>query len=83
MKILKSVVDSMNFEYRKRYVNRALDVVIEKKENNYFVGKSDNYINMSIESNALLKPKNRYNVLFTKIDNEKNFGIVLEEFNDC
>ena len=83
MKILKSVVDSMNFEYRKRYVNRALDVVIEKKENNYFVGKSDNYINMSIESNALLKPKKRYNVLFTKIDNEKNFGIVLEEFNDC
>ena len=75
VKKVKKIVDEMNCNYRKKFINKKLEVVIESKKNGYYTGKSENYINFFINSdNKKLDIRKRYNVLFTKIENNLNYA---------
>ncbi|OHD08402.1 MAG: tRNA (N(6)-L-threonylcarbamoyladenosine(37)-C(2))-methylthiotransferase MtaB [Spirochaetes bacterium GWD1_27_9] len=72
---LKTIVENLNLNYRKQFVNKTLETIIEKKHHNYYTGKTDNYIDLKIFSQENLISKKKYNVLFKNIEGNTNIGI--------
>lgn len=69
---LKKVVDELNYKYRKNFIGKKLDAIIEKKTGHYYSGKTENYLDVQINTEKELIPKKRYRVILETIDNEKN-----------
>lgn len=71
--------DKMNLEYRSLYLNKSTRVVLEKQISyNLFTGKSDNYLDIVIESNKNLISKEIYEVKITKVSSDNTYGILNE-----
>ncbi len=73
MKRVKSIVDELNYNYRKKFINKKLEIIIEGEKKGYYAGKSENYINLLVDKKKKLEIKKRYNVIFTKIENNNNY----------
>jgi len=78
LNILKEKVKVMNYNYRNKFLGKNLEVLIEKKENGIYQGKSENYIDLIVKTDKELSIKKRYSVRFEKIDNNKNYCTVLK-----
>lgn len=77
LNILKREVSEMNLNYRNRFLGKNLEILIEKKENQIYKGKSENYIDLIVETDQELSVKKRYSVKFEKINNDKNYCTLL------
>jgi threonylcarbamoyladenosine tRNA methylthiotransferase MtaB len=75
--IIKNIVEESNLKYRNTFLNKNLETIIERKKGKYYTGKSDNYIDMTIDSTKELLPKKKYNIYFSKIENNTNYGTVI------
>ena len=53
-KQLIALSDSLNEKYNNKYVNKTLDVLVEEKVDNYYVGHTSNFIKVLIETTNLL-----------------------------
>lgn len=73
MEKVKSMVDELNYDYRKKFVNKKLEILIEGEKKGYYTGKSENYINLLVDKKIKLMTKKRYNVIFTKIKDNINY----------
>jgi tRNA A37 methylthiotransferase MiaB len=76
--LLEQTVNKMNLDYRKKFINKELEVLIERTKDNFYFGKSENYIDLSVLSFLKLEKKKRYKVLFTEIDDDVNFGELIK-----
>ncbi len=75
VKMVKKIVDEMDLNYREKFINKELEVVIERQLKQYYTGKSENYLNLLINKKGKkLETKKRYKVIFTKIVNNKNYA---------
>ena len=78
IKKVNKIVDEMNYNYRKRFLNKKLEVVIEEIKENYYRGKSENYLNLLIfKDNKKIEKRNKYDVVFTKIIGNQNYAKIL------
>lgn len=71
---LKNLVKQLNYEYRKNFLGKTLEMLVERKINNRYTGKSENYLDLELESNSKieLSLKKRYKVKLEKISDNKN-----------
>ena len=53
-KQLIALSDSLNEKYNNKYVNKTLDVLVEEKVDNYYVGHTSNFIKVLIKTTKLL-----------------------------
>ena len=53
-KQLIALSDSLNEKYNNKYVNKTLDVLVEEKVDNYYVGHTSNFIKVLIETTNVL-----------------------------
>lgn len=75
IKKVTKMVDEMNYNYRKTFLNNKLEVIIEDIKDNYYSGKTENYINILIPKNGKnMKKKQKYNIILTKIENNLNYA---------
>jgi threonylcarbamoyladenosine tRNA methylthiotransferase MtaB len=75
--VVKKISDESNRKYVEKYINKELEVIIENKKSDHYMGKSDNYLDICIKSNEILEPKKIYKVLFTGIEKNINWGRVV------
>ncbi|HOJ63454.1 MAG TPA: tRNA (N(6)-L-threonylcarbamoyladenosine(37)-C(2))-methylthiotransferase MtaB [Spirochaetota bacterium] len=76
-KIIK-LRDEMNLKYRKSFLNKCLPVIVEKKLSpTLFSSKADNYLDILIRSDKILKSKELYSIQLIEIDKDKNYGILI------
>ncbi len=74
LKILKNIVRNNNFNYRKKFINKVLNVIVERKKNDFYTGKSENYIDINITTKIPLIPKKKYKIILNSIEEDMNFG---------
>lgn len=74
MDYLKTINLKYNQAYANSFINKEVEVIIESKKGNYFIGKSNNYLTVLIMSQKELEPKNSYNTIITKIEKNKIYG---------
>ncbi len=63
----------INNEYQSNFINQELEVLIESKDNNSYIGYTPNYIRVNVSSDDLEKNE-LVNVKITKILDEKVYG---------
>ena len=74
IEIVNSIVEEGNLRYRNRFVGKNLEVIIEKRKNDFYTAKSDNYIDFIIDTKEILEEKKIYTIKFDRIDNDINYG---------
>jgi len=57
--LLKSLTDKLAFEFRKKFLNRKLDVLFEDKKNGFWIGYSQNYLLTELKINDNLTLSNK------------------------
>lgn len=76
-KQLLNLSDELSYNYNKSYIDKYVDVLIEEKVDNYYVGHTTNFIKVLIESNYPLK---RNTIRKVKVINSfKDYVIAREE----
>ena len=73
-KILREVSQKKNLEFRKRFLNKALEVLIITEKNGKKVGLTGNYIHIKFDSNKSLNSITNVKLEKTGIEREDNFG---------
>ena len=74
---VEEMVNESNYRYRKSFEGKKLEVVIEREKEKFYTGKSENYLDVLIESDKKLFRKNKYEALLTSVENNKNHGRVV------
>ncbi|MFA5337752.1 MAG: tRNA (N(6)-L-threonylcarbamoyladenosine(37)-C(2))-methylthiotransferase MtaB [Candidatus Omnitrophota bacterium] len=76
---LKSITDSFALEYKKAFMGKTLNMIVEERKSGYVYGYSENYIKLCVKSEAM--PGETINVQINKIDKDNVFGIISRERN--
>jgi tRNA A37 methylthiotransferase MiaB len=76
--IIKKIVERSNLEYRKMFIGKTLEVIVETKKNGHYSGKSENYLDICIQTEIKLEAKKKYKTLFNSIEQNFNMGRVVE-----
>jgi len=76
---LKSVTDSFAIEYKKAFLGKPLNMIVEERKSGYVYGYSENYIKLCVKSEAM--PGEIITVQINKVDKDKVFGIISEGRN--
>ncbi len=73
VKRLIQIGHEINNEYQSNFINQELEVLIESKHNNSYIGYTPNYIKVNVSSTGLEKNE-LVNVKITKILDDKVYG---------
>ncbi|MBQ2125374.1 MAG: hypothetical protein II196_06245, partial [Spirochaetales bacterium] len=74
VKIITSMLENQTKTYAEDFLGETLDVLIERKVDGFFWGKSENYLDVKIKSDVTLLQKNIYKV---KIESVNSDGSVI------
>jgi threonylcarbamoyladenosine tRNA methylthiotransferase MtaB len=72
IRIVKDLAEDMNKNYRESFLNKELEILIEKKNGENYFGKSENYLNLHLRTKLNLQLKKRYRVVLKKINKDDN-----------
>ena len=64
---LIALSNKLGYEYNKRFLNKTVSVLIEEKENNYYVGHTTNFIKVQIESIQNIERNSIINVVIKEV----------------
>ena len=64
---LIALSNKLGYEYNKRFLNKTVSVLIEEKENNYYVGHTTNFIKVKIESIQNIERNSIINVVIKEV----------------
>ncbi|MBR1414030.1 MAG: tRNA (N(6)-L-threonylcarbamoyladenosine(37)-C(2))-methylthiotransferase MtaB [Bacilli bacterium] len=68
--------NQLELDYTKRYLNKKIDVLIEEKHDNYYVGHTSNYLKVYVSGDAELHKF--YKVKINKIAKDMIEGIIIK-----
>ncbi|MCG8570649.1 MAG: hypothetical protein MJB14_10965, partial [Spirochaetes bacterium] len=74
MKQMNHLVKDNLLDYQKRQLNKIVQVVIEKKKKNHYSGKSENYLDIQINTDQLLEVKKNYPVKIIEVTDSEVIG---------
>ena len=66
-KQLIELSNKLNFDYNNKYLNKEIEVLVEEKDHEYYVGHSSNFIKVKIKSDYEIQRNSLVKVLITKI----------------
>ena len=75
--MLNNISKELELEYAKKFINKVVDVLVERVENNISEGLSSNYLRVYI--NEELKVNEIYNVKIIKVDNDRIEGVIIDD----
>ena len=75
--IVTSMVKNLTVDYAKKFIDKVLDVLIERKIDDFFSGKSENYLEVRIKTNLNLLPKEIYQVKVESINQDGSVNATL------
>ncbi|MDY2888176.1 MAG: tRNA (N(6)-L-threonylcarbamoyladenosine(37)-C(2))-methylthiotransferase MtaB [Candidatus Caccosoma sp.] len=64
---LISLSNKLGYEYNKKFLNKVVSVLIEEKENDYYVGHTTNFIKVKIESIQNIERNSIINVVIKEV----------------
>ncbi len=76
--ILREISNQKNFEFRKRYLNKNLNVLIISQKNGYKVGLTGNYIHIKIKSDKKINEFTNVKLVEIGEERDENFGVEIK-----
>ncbi|RMA97713.1 tRNA (N(6)-L-threonylcarbamoyladenosine(37)-C(2))-methylthiotransferase MtaB [Hydrogenothermus marinus] len=73
-KILRKISEEKNYNFRKKYLNKDLEVLIIGEKNGKKLGLTGNYIHINFDSDKDINEITYVNMFKIEKDREKNFG---------
>ena len=70
VKIITSMLKNQTKTYAEAFLGETLDVLIERKVDDLFCGKSENYLDVKIKSDVALLQKNIYKVKIESVNSD-------------
>ena len=66
--IITSMSKNLTVDYAKGFVGKTLNVLIERKVEDFFLGKSENYLDVKIKTDEKLQQKELYEVRIESVN---------------
>jgi threonylcarbamoyladenosine tRNA methylthiotransferase MtaB len=75
--IVTSMVKNLTVDYANKFIDKVLNVLIERKIDDFFSGKSENYLEVRIKTNLNLLPKEIYQVKVESVNQDGSVNATL------
>jgi tRNA A37 methylthiotransferase MiaB len=71
------MVKNLTVDYANKFIDKVLNVLIERKIDDFFSGKSENYLEVRIKTNLNLLPKEIYQVKVESVNQDGSVNATL------